>query len=476
MKITKALKVPFMIAAGAARGAWAALKGFTFYPLASGRSMFSTFPGSKLNWGRDAGDLWRNSIVSAAIGWAMRVFPEAPIVVEKRAERDAKLVWEVQPDHPLEELMERPNAFYDGSVLLGGVLLSLMVDGNAYILKERKVSGGIGSLWYVPHFQVSPVSRTGSALIEEYRFNHDGRSYTLPPDDVIHLRLGVDPDDIRKGLSPLAAALREVATDNECANYSALLLKNRGIPGVVLSPRTNKDETGTVAQMTEDDVTAIAARFKEKFTGDRRGEAMVLTGAFEVSTVGFNPAEMSLDMLRRIPETRIAACVGIPAIVLGLMAGLERSTFANFKEAREAAYEEFVIPLQRTIAKQLTLQLLGEFAADTTGYRVGFDLSEVRVLQEDRNAIVDRCTRAVQGGFMKVSEARRQIGLRAGAEDDVYLWSSAIMPVTSADGWLDQADPAPGAKGDDSGTGTPGEQTTKGATNGHDKEQPLSRV
>jgi hypothetical protein len=83
-----------------------------------------------------------------------------------------------------------------------------------------------------------------------------------------------------------------------------------------------------------------------------------MTGKTKVEQFGFSPEQLLLRELRRIPEERVTAVLGVPAIVAGLGAGLDRSTFTNMAEAREAAYESGIIPTQRIIAEDIRFQLL----------------------------------------------------------------------------------------------------------------------
>jgi len=140
---------------------------------------------------------------------------------------------------------------------------------------------------------------------------------------------------------------------------------------------------------------------------------------------------MDLKALRRIPEERISGVLGIPAIVAGLGAGLDRSTFANFKEAREAAYESMIIPSQRIIGSALKRQLLRDFEDDITQWKVGYDLSDVRILQEDENQMSTRTVAEVQGGILKVSDAQRILRLPVDDTQDYYLRQFTVVPVPS---------------------------------------------
>ena len=172
-----------------------------------------------------------------------------------------------------------------------------------------------------------------------------------------------------------------------------------------------------------------------------------------VSQFGFSPEQLTLRELRRIPEERVSAALGIPAVVVGLGAGLERSTFTNMGEAREAAYEAGLIPMQRILAEDVRWQLLTEFESDERvhGLRFGFDLRQVRVLQEDLYRQAQRFDLAIRGGWAQVWEGRRAIGLDWTDDDRVYLRQGQIVEVP-ADGGPPRA-LASGASSNGNGNG-----------------------
>jgi phage portal protein BeeE len=243
----------------------------------------------------------------------------------------------------------------------------------------------------------------------------DGKDYFLPLQDVIHFRAGIPhPQNPRKGLSPLAAVLREVCADNEAATFSAALLRNMGIPGVIISP--SKEEVHFSPEQHE----KLLALWSSKFKGDRRGEPLVAPIPLQITSPGFSPEQLVLDSVRRIPEERITAALGISSIVVGLGAGLDRSTYSNYKEAREAAYESNIIPTQRMLANQLTRYLLPEFGMNS-GERLYFDVSEVKGLREDQDALHRRVVQGYQGGVITRAEARSALGWPVGEGDAVYV-------------------------------------------------------
>lgn len=389
-------------------------------------------PRSLVNYAREVGDGTGSSTVTAPLNWIARTFPEAPPSLWQTPE----IGQEIQVRrHPLLRLLQRPNGFYTGPILWMATVTDWMVDGNAYWLKVRSRAGTPVQVWWAPHWTIKPVSNdTGSVFIDHYEYAPgDGEIYRVDPENIVHFRFGLDPDDPRMGRAPLKSVLREVFTDDEAAAFTASLLRNMGVPGVLISPDTD-------TAPSRQDVEATKTYLKDQFTGDGRGEPLVMSGKTKIEQFGFSPEQLLLKELRRIPEERVTAVMGIPAIVAGLGAGLERSTFTNMAEAREAAYESGVIPIQRILAEDIRFQLLADFEANVEEeWRFGFDLSKVRVLQEDLYRLAQRHDLAVRGGWAMVSEARRALGLEVDDQRDHVFLRQANM--TEVDGETDKLRP-----------------------------------
>jgi HK97 family phage portal protein len=384
-----------------------------------------------VDYGRATQDGRASAVVQACVLWLARTFPEAPIRVQRRT-RGGDL--EPVRGHRLTALLAQPNEFYSGILLWSATIADWMTRGNAYWAIVRAETKNVRELWWLPAGQVTPKgSDDGRVYITHYEYNLGNDVLRLDPEDVVHFRYGLDPADPRLGLSPLGSLLREVFTDEEAAAYTATLLRNVGVPGVVISPELD---------ITQEDAQTTKEWVAERFAGSHRGEPMVLPSKTKVDRLSFNPTEMNLKDLRRIPEERVTAIFGLPAIVVGLGAGLDRSTFANFEEARQAAYESNVIPTQRLFAAELQTQLL-PLVGDKDTEVVDFDLGDVRVLQPDLTTMFERLDRAVQGGWLTVNEARQEAGFAALPEGDVLYVGINKVPTPPADLVPPEPEPAP---------------------------------
>ncbi len=259
--------------------------------------------------------------------------------------------------------------------------------------------------------------------ITHYEYTTSGRPVRIELADIVPFRTALDPDDHRKGFAPLKTALREVMTDEEANLFTAALVKNTGIPGVVLSP-----DDDTSIGIGETAAEEIVETWKAKFSGARRGEPFVPFRKMKVQTVAFSPEQMQFSSVVRIPEERISAVLGVPALLAGLGAGLERATYSNARSLREFFTETTLAPLWRIYAAQLSRSLLPDF--DTrVDRRIRFDTTDVRALQEDQNDLWKRVGGAVRDGFATVADARRTVGLDVDESHDVFLRGLNVVEV-----------------------------------------------
>lgn len=395
------------------------------------------------------------NVIMGPVQFIQRASAQAEPILEERHGRLWRYTEGPTGGPAMIDLLQNPNDFYDGGTLIDALKLSWFIDGNAYALKIRNRLRGVVELWYVPHWMVKPKwPSDGSVFISHYEYTPvAGRQPTLVrPDDMVHLRVGLDPDNPRQGLSPLKTVLREVMTDEEASAFSAHILHNMGVPGGVIAP---KDSASAPSQSDVEDMKRF---MKEGFAGKNRGEWLALGTPTEVHQFGFDPNRLMLGPLRDITEERVCVVLGLPAAVVGFGAGLQQTKVgATMRELVRLARVNCIEPNDAKIARQLTRQLLPDFVSDPSRLRIAFDYSNVPLFAEDEKERAERASILVAGGIIRVDQAQEMVGAEVDPTQGVYLRPNTHVAVKPGE------DPGP-EPGDGAG---PVNRITKKATVGN---------
>lgn len=380
---------------------------------------FGKSQNSQIDYATDAGLIYDCGAVGIGINKTWLIFSESPIIIQEESKQGTQdsTNWQESKNHPLVKAIENPNPYYDDSVLWYGTLISLLVSGNAYWLKVKDRAGRVAGFHYLPHLNVTVENdRNNEAktkLITHYNYTGGGSSQPINIEDIIHFRYGVDPQDARYGLSPLAAVLREVVGDNAAGNYAAAILRNFGAISLLISPKTD----GAGEMVTPDQLDRAEDRVKRGTTGDAAGSVVALGLPTDVKEISATPEKMALDSLRKVPADRIFGALGMDPMIAGQESASK--TYSNYEKALEAFVRNTIIPLKKIIGKQIKRQCLDTDFKEPEK-RVYWDFSEVWVLQDDINEIWKTASQAYMAGVVMRSDARRLLNLESTANDDVY--------------------------------------------------------
>ena len=375
-------------------------------------------PGTREDYAAIAGCLWENAAVRICLDWIADAFLEPNLVAQKGKGKGKNKPLD---SHPCLDLLAKPNPYYDGATLNAVNTLSYYSGGEYFNLKVRNNYKQAVELYYLHYQHVTPISLNGEFIsYYEYHPGWGSRVQYFAAEDILHVRHKADPLDARRGLSPLRAVLREIATDNAASTYTAALLENLGALTVIISP---EDENTTV---TAEDAEDIKRRLRN-VTRDRTGDPLVFPGRVKVTEVGLSPEDMNLDEIRHFPEDRICAALRLNTIALGLTSGSGSKTYANYEQAVRAQYHGCLMPLQSTFANAWNAQLMPEFD-DTGNVSLSWDYSGVEALQEDTTALVNRSIEEYQSGLIDRAEYRALRGYDVRPEDkDVYYGGKSVI-------------------------------------------------
>jgi HK97 family phage portal protein len=229
--------------------------------------------------------------------------------------------------------------------------------------------------------------------------------------------------------------VREIASDQAATQFTDALLRNFGVPGLVV-------EVPQGASLSDEQAEGLKQQLQTRFGFENRGNVGVLTAGASMKQFGFSPQDLNLKALHDVPETRIAAVMGVPPAVAGLGVGLEQtSNFASMKQVRENFTEVTVIPIWRMDAATFNHQLKPDFT-DESDVRIAYDLSKVRALQEDRTALFTRLDNAVRTGWVLPNEARAEVGFEPMPGGDVPMPKPTFPLAPQAQPALPEVPPA----------------------------------
>lgn len=381
--------------------------------------------GSKINYEREVGDLRTSALLIAAYTWVSKGLSAARLTVVT-IDSDNKET-EIQ-NHPLVEKFDQPNPFYGGEELWSGVALSWLAAATAYILKVRNRASGISEFWYEPWWSIRPVwPEDGSTFISGYEINRDGRWIPLEVEDVFVLRNGIDPDT-RMGQSATASLIREHYTDQQAAQFAALLMKQGLVPPIVAA-LGDKDHA-----VTEEQMKGFKSQLMRVMSGSKAGEPVVINAPAEVSTLNYDYGKIGLSDVRAIPEQRFCAAMGISPYSLHFGTSRQASTFSNVENYLKHDYRAYIVPLHNYIAKRIAREILPEYG-DTTNLRVKWNYSEVPLMQADLTVEWRRVIEAYKARIIDQAEAREAISYKS---DDSHI--GIYYPVSSTTTTVNELD------------------------------------
>jgi hypothetical protein len=218
--------------------------------------------------------------------------------------------------------------------------------------------------------------------------------------------------------------MREVYTDDQAANFTAAILKNLGIIGVIFAP-----EQGTIP---EESAKKLKDYVQQGFTGDSRAKAMMFTAPMKATLLQYNLQGFDVGPIRDISEERVCAALAIPAAVVGFGTGLQQTKVgATMREMVKLAWQGGIEPNQAIMADELDRSLLPEFHQyKLDELRTHFDTSQVEALAESPAEKTDRVIKLVETNIIKVTQAQRELGYPVDTSQDKYMRELTPTPAT----------------------------------------------
>ena len=268
-----------------------------------------------------------NGVVYACIATKMRLFGEARFKFKpKRSVGTGDLFGGSGLG-----ILEVPWPRASTSDLLSQISLHLDLTGNAYVHREN--SGTLRLLrpdWTTilmgtsrPNGQIGDIGTEVAAYLYQPP-GCDRQVFDAPT--VAHIMPVPDPIFPWRGMSWLQPIVQEVMADGAMTTHKRKYFDNAATANMIV-----KLDVGD-----PDEFDKWVDRFESKHTGSRNAyRTLFLAGAADAQVVGANLKDVEFGATQAHGETRIAIAAGVPAIVLGITEGLDKSAYTDYAVARK---------------------------------------------------------------------------------------------------------------------------------------------
>lgn len=326
--------------------------------------------------------------------------------LRQKLTEEAGGVWEETSVPAFSPVLRKPNRYQNHIQFKEWWVMSKLLHGNTYVLKERDGRGVVVAEYILDPSRVTPlVSEDGSVyyqLMLDYLNTIGEASITVPASEIIHDRMNCLFHPL-VGISPIFACATAVIQGKRIQGDSARFFKNGAQPsGVLTAP-------GAISDVT-------AGRLKEKwednFTGENAGKVAVLGDGLKFEAMRMTSVDAQLIEQLRWSGESVCSCFHVPAYKVGI------GTAPAYNNI-EALQQEYYSTCLQTLIENYEL-CQDEGLGIPPNYCVELDLDGL--LRMDTATLIKSLTEAIGGGLMAPNEGRKKVGLKPlPGGDTVYL-------------------------------------------------------
>lgn len=349
----------------------------------------------------------KNSLIYACVNYRANAAASAAVQI--------KIGTTPVENHPAKLLVNEPNPLMTEYDFWHTTSAMCDLAGIAYWAKERSRNGRIIGLYPLRPDLVQPVLSKVTG-VASYDYTLDGEPRHIPVQDVIAFS-NFDPLEFFSGTSPAKVASRLIDIDLNVSDYIKVFFQNSAMLRGVLKTKNT---------LTERESVRIRSRWREQYGGvSNWGDIAVLDSDADYIKMGSSFNEMAFDELDARTEARICMTFGVPPILIGSKIGLDRSTFANYQEARLSFWQDTMAPIFKHFENEFAFGVRGEFG---DAPKVEFILDNIPAFAENKIAKMKAGQEAWQTGIMTRNEARKFSGLPLVSDGDIFFDQTQQAP------------------------------------------------
>jgi HK97 family phage portal protein len=288
-----------------------------------------------------------------------------PIHVYQRGMEDGHETKKKLPDHPLAQLLRKPNEWQTASDFWMDAASVWTRHGNFYAYKSQTGSGKTVALIPLPPPTVEPKLEDNKRF--HYIVDEGGQKVEYAQNKILHARQR--GKNFYKGDSPVEEIQTAIMMEILAEKFGESFFRNGAVPMQIFK---YMDGFRPFADAQSEE--KFVEDFKEAFSGSKRFNAMLLPHGIETSDGGSveNDKAQFIES-RKYQRTVIAGGFGVPPHLVG---DLERATFNNVEQQDKDFTMGVVLPVAKSFESALERDLLTDEDRNS-GIIVRFNLDSI---------------------------------------------------------------------------------------------------
>lgn len=280
-----------------------------------------------------------------------RRFAVMPVHVYLKTTNAGRTKKEIQPSHPVERLLSRPNTWQTSVNYWMDASSWLLRYGNHYSFKARGQTGPIRRLVPLHPAATEPKQDADDISLVTYEVQFkNGRRVVYQPEEILHAR--TTARDGLKGDSWINDVRETIALEIAAERFGASFFGNGAMPGI-----TFEYQEGSQGFKTDEERRQFLEDFNEKFTSKSgRFKAVLPPKGIKLGTpIPVENEKAQFNQLRMLQRTIIAGAAGVPPHLVG---DLSKGTFNNVENQGIEFSTNVILPLCRVFETSMERDLL----------------------------------------------------------------------------------------------------------------------
>ena len=314
----------------------------------------------------------------------------------KLVAQDANGIWTETESAAFSPVLRKPNRYQNRIKFVEWWIMSKLLHGNTYALKERDARGVVVALYILDPTRVTPlVAPDGSVFYELKRDVLSGLetdTVIVPAREIIH-DVGYALYHPLIGVSPLRACSVGAQQGLSIQTASSAFFANGSTPGGVLTA------PGAISQ---DTANRLKTYWEEQYSGSSTGKIAVLGDGLKYEPMTVKAVDAQLIEQLKWTADVVCSAFHVPPYMIGV------GPMPNYNNI-EALSQQYYSQCLQALIEALELSL-DEGLELPRPYGVECDLDTL--LRMDTATKVQATSAAIGAGFMSPNEARAKFDLK----------------------------------------------------------------